>query len=178
MSNYTPQATELEASLQLALPPVAIAFADELPAGISPYDEVAPAGCYFWQEASQKVFATSAQDHELCAIGVHTHNLSGASATQPAELMTALEAMQGLDYVREEEVAAIPVPAAAGSTRGLRSTGRLSHDRRCSPALRPRATEPDFDRSGGQGRRGCTAGNGKARPAQSSLRSEMAEKPR
>ena len=109
MSNYTPQATELEASLQLSLPPVAIAFADELPAGISPYEEVAPAGCYFWQEASQKVFSTSAQDHELCAIGVHTHNLSGASAMQPAELMTALEAMQGLDYVREEEVAAIPV---------------------------------------------------------------------
>ena len=109
MSNYITQATELEESLQLSLPPVAIVFADELPAGISPYEEVAPAGCYFWQEASQKVFSTSAQDHELCAIGVHTHNLSGASAAQPAELMTALEAMQGLDYVREEEVAAIPV---------------------------------------------------------------------
>ena len=109
MSDYTTQAAELEESLQLSLPPVAIAFADELPEGIAPYEEVAPAGCYFWQEASQKVFATSARDHERCAIGVHTHNLSGASAAQPAELMTALEAMQGLDYVREEEVAAIPV---------------------------------------------------------------------
>ncbi len=109
MSHYKTQAAQLEESLQLSLPPVAIAFTDDLPTGISSYEEVAPAGCYFWQEASQKVFTTSATDHELCAIGVHTHNLAGASATQPSELMTALEAMQGLDYVREEEVAAIPV---------------------------------------------------------------------
>jgi uncharacterized protein (DUF169 family) len=109
MNNYTTQAAQLEESLQLSLPPVALAFADELPAGVQPYGEVAPAGCYFWQEAAQRVFSTAAKDHELCAIGVHTHNLAGASASQPVELMTALEAMQGLDYVREEEVAGIPV---------------------------------------------------------------------
>ncbi len=111
MSNYTTQAAQLKESLQLSLPPVALAFADELPAGVQPYDEVAPAGCYFWQEAAQRVFSTTAKDHELCSIGVHTHNLAGASASQPVELMTTLEAMQGLDYVREEEVAAIPVLA-------------------------------------------------------------------
>lgn len=109
MSSFTSQAEQLAESLQLSLPPVAVAFADDLPAGIPSYEDVAPAGCYFWQEALQKVFSTSAKDHELCAIGVHTHNLEGASAAQQAELMTALEAMQGLDYVREEEVAAIPV---------------------------------------------------------------------
>lgn len=109
MSNYKTQAEQLEGSLRLSLPPVAIGFTDELPTGISSYEEVAPAGCYFWQEASEKVFSTSATDHELCAIGVHTHNLAGASEAQPGELMAALEAMQGLDYVREEEVAAIPV---------------------------------------------------------------------
>ena len=111
MSNYTTQAAQLKESLQLSLPPVALAFADELPAGVQPYGEVAPAGCYFWQEAAQRVFSTTAKDHELCSIGVHTHNLAGASASQPVELMTALEAMQGLDYVREEEVAGIPVLA-------------------------------------------------------------------
>ena len=109
MSNYKTQAEQLEGSLRLSLPPVAIGFTDELPTGISSYEEVAPAGCYFWQEASEKVFSTSATDHELCAIGVHTHNLAGASASQGAELATALGAMAGLDYVREEEVAAIPV---------------------------------------------------------------------
>ncbi len=109
MNSYTTQAEQLKESLRLSLPPVAIAFTDDVPTGIASYEEVAPAGCYFWQEASQKVFATSAVDHELCAIGVHTHNLAGASEGQMTELMTALEAMQGLDYVREEEVAAIPV---------------------------------------------------------------------
>lgn len=109
MNSYTTQAEQLKESLRLSLPPVAIAFTDEVPTGITSYEEVAPAGCYFWQEASQKVFSTSAMDHELCAIGVHTHSLAGASEAQPTELMTALGAMAGLDYVREEEVAAIPV---------------------------------------------------------------------
>ena len=109
MKTIGEKAATLEESLKLSLPPLAIAFADDLPAGISPYEEVAPAGCYFWQEAAQSVFATSAQDHALCAIGIHTHNLTDAPAAQTGELMAALEAMQGLDYVREEEVAAIPV---------------------------------------------------------------------
>lgn len=109
MSNYSAQAAQLTESLQLSLPPVALAFADETPAGIAAYEEVVPAGCSFWEEATRRVFSTSAQDHELCAIGVHTHNLAGASAAQPIELQSALEAMQGLDYVRAEEVAAIPV---------------------------------------------------------------------
>ncbi|MYH63066.1 MAG: hypothetical protein F4148_15350 [Caldilineaceae bacterium SB0675_bin_29] len=109
MSNNITQAEQLKESLHLSLPPVAVAFTDDLPTGIASYEEVAPAGCYFWQEASQKVFSTSAMDHELCAIGVHTHNLAGASASHPEELAAALGAMAGLDYVREEEVAAIPV---------------------------------------------------------------------
>lgn len=109
MNTIGAQAATLEEALKLSVPPVAIAFADDLPAGVSPYGEVAPAGCYFWQEAAQSVFATSAEDHALCAIGIHTHNLTDAPVTQTRELMAALEAMQGLDYVREEEVAAIPV---------------------------------------------------------------------
>ena len=36
MNNYTTQAAQLEESLQLSLPPVALAFADELPAGVQP----------------------------------------------------------------------------------------------------------------------------------------------
>ena len=61
------------------------------------------------QEAAARTFATTAAHHALCSIGIHTHNLSGAPASQPEELGAALEAMIGLDYVREEEVAAIPV---------------------------------------------------------------------
>ena len=103
------QAERLSASLELSLPPIAVAFRDAVPDGIPEFDGSVPAGCVFWQEAAKRTFATSARHHALCSIGVHTLNLSQAPASQPEELRTTLEAMSGLDYVREEEVAAIPV---------------------------------------------------------------------
>ena len=103
------QAELLEASLELFLPPVAVSFVDALPDGIAQYEGSVPAGCVFWQEAARRTFATSATHHALCSIGIHTLNLAQAPASQPGELQAALEAMTGLDYVREEEVAAIPV---------------------------------------------------------------------
>ena len=103
------QAEQLSASLELSLPPIAVAFRDAVPDGIPEFDSSVPAGCVFWQEAAKRTFATSARHHALCSIGIHTLNLSQAPASQPEELRTTLEAMSGLDYVREEEVAAIPV---------------------------------------------------------------------
>ena len=103
------QAEQLIASLELSLPPIAIAFRDAVPDGVPEFDGSVPAGCVFWQEAAKRTFATSARHHALCSIGIHTLNLSQAPASQPEDLRTTLEAMTGLDYVREEEVAAIPV---------------------------------------------------------------------
>ena len=103
------QSEQLTAALDLSLPPVAVAFRDAVPDGVPEFDGAAAAGCVFWQEAATRTFATSAGHHALCSIGIHTLNLSGAPASQPQELGDALEAMMGLDYVREEEVAAIPV---------------------------------------------------------------------
>ena len=108
MINLKKLATDLTNSLELALPPVAVAFSDEIPAGVAPFDGLVPAGCVFWQQAATRAFATSAHDHELCAIGVHTHNLAEPSPSHAGELQDALKAMAGLDYVREEEVTAIP----------------------------------------------------------------------
>ena len=107
--NRQHQAAQLAASLNLSLPPVAVAFRDAVPDGVPAFDGSVPAGCVFWQEAARRTFATSADHHALCSIGIHTMNLSRAPASQPEELRSALEAMMGLDYVREEEVAAIPV---------------------------------------------------------------------
>lgn len=103
------RAEELTAALDLSLPPIAMALCDAVPDGVPEFDGSVPAGCVFWQEAAGRTFSTSAGHHALCSIGIHTHNLSQAPASQPEELRTALEAMTGLDYVREEEVAAIPV---------------------------------------------------------------------
>lgn len=109
MSDYPTLAGDLMRSLELSLPPIAVAFCDAVPPQVQPFDGVVPAGCAFWQEAATRTFATSTKDHELCAIGVHTHNLAEPSGAVPAELQHALQAMSGLDYVRAEEVAAIPV---------------------------------------------------------------------
>ena len=105
------QAERLTDALELSLPPIAIAFPDVVPEGVPEFGGTVPAGCVFWEEAAERSFATSARHHALCSIGVHTHNLTDAPASQPGELGAALEAMIGLDYVREEEVAAIPVLA-------------------------------------------------------------------
>ena len=102
-------AERLTAALDLSLPPIAVAFPDAVPECVPEFDGAVPAGCVFWEEAATRTLATSAAHHSLCSIGVHTHNLTGAPASQPAELGATLEAMIGLDYVREEEIAAIPV---------------------------------------------------------------------
>lgn len=109
MSAYRRQADRLNTSLTLALPPIAVAFRDTVPAGVPAFEGAVPAGCAFWEQAATRTFATTAADHALCSIGIHTHNMEGAPASQPGELQAALGAMIGLDYVRADEVAAIPV---------------------------------------------------------------------
>jgi uncharacterized protein (DUF169 family) len=99
----------LEQALDLRLPPVAVCFTERAPESVARFDGRVPAGCAFWELGAHRAFATRARDHELCSIGVHTHQLADASPRQPEELRAALEAMTGLDYVRPEEVGAIPV---------------------------------------------------------------------
>lgn len=109
MSDYKRIAHDLASSLELSQPPIAISFSDVPPAGVHAFNGVVPAGCSFWQLAATSMFFTSTKDHELCSIGVHTHHLAQPSPSYQSELQDALQAMSGLDYVRPEEVAAIPV---------------------------------------------------------------------
>ncbi len=69
----------------LAAPPVAIAFVSHVPVGIGRIERLMPpttadgrtgtvaAGCVFWIEGAQKVFATQAEDHGNCSVGSLTH---------------------------------------------------------------------------------------------------------
>jgi uncharacterized protein (DUF169 family) len=108
MQSYAALSESLVQALQMELPPVAICFSDAAPAGVEAYRGHAPAGCYFWQDAATSTFTTSASDHELCAIGVHTHNLQ-TSPAQQKDLMDALKVFADLGYVRGEDVPQIPV---------------------------------------------------------------------
>jgi uncharacterized protein (DUF169 family) len=106
--SFSDLAAALSTSLELRQPPVAISFSDVPPTGVSAYSNRVPAGCKFWEEGGKGAFATSASDHNLCAIGVHTHNLQPSPAQQ-VDLMDALKVFADLDYVRAEDVALIPV---------------------------------------------------------------------
>lgn len=108
MSPHSEIAASLTQSLGLAQPPVAIRLTKELPAGVDAWSGSSPAGCRFWEEAATRTFATTAADHNLCSIGLYTHNLEITPAAM-TDLQDALQVFAGLSYVREEDVAKIPV---------------------------------------------------------------------
>ncbi|HSO08271.1 MAG TPA: DUF169 domain-containing protein [Pelomicrobium sp.] len=109
--DYQAIATTLQSALALRQPPVAVCLTDHVPEGVPLHQGRVPAGCVFWQQAAQGAFATAAGDHELCAVGVYTHNLAQPSAAYEGELASVLKVMAGMEYVREEDVARIPVMA-------------------------------------------------------------------
>ncbi len=109
MYSYAGIANTLQESLNLTVPPIAISLSNTAPKEVANFHGKVPAGCSFWEQAAKGEFTTSTSDHELCAIGVHTHALSEARESTASELAEALKVMDDLDYVREEEVAQIPV---------------------------------------------------------------------
>ncbi len=109
MSKYSELAGSLQKALGLSVPPVAVCIADDVPAGVPTLARPLAAGCMFWQEALKGPFATSAPQHESCAIGVYTHNMAGASPAQQTELGEVLKVMADLTYVRREDIPQIPV---------------------------------------------------------------------
>jgi len=108
MDTSTSLARILTESLGLTQPPVAVSFADTIPDGIERYPGTVPAGCRFWQEAASGVFATVPSQHDLCAIGVYTHNLKTTPAQQK-DLGDALKVFADLGYVRPQDLPFIPV---------------------------------------------------------------------
>jgi uncharacterized protein (DUF169 family) len=100
--------TSLTELLGLTSAPVAIAFVDAAPHGVSRVSATEPAGCGYWRRAAAgEVFFTVADDHKRCPVGAHTHNVSLSPAEQQ-ELMGLVQTMVGLSYLTMEEVPQIP----------------------------------------------------------------------
>ncbi len=108
MPSNSSLAQTLTESLHLERPPVAVCFADAVPSGVKQFNGSVPAGCRFWQEAQSGVFATVPRDHDLCGIGIYTHNLEASPAAQK-DLGDALKIFSDLGYVREQDIPLIPV---------------------------------------------------------------------
>jgi len=109
MEDFKAISRQITTALELEFAPVAISFTNELPSGVSEFTDRVPAGCEFWEKARNSIFATTADHHALCSIGIHTHNIAGAPESQMSELTTTLKTMASLEYVQEKEVATIPV---------------------------------------------------------------------
>lgn len=111
---------ELRGLLGLAVPPIAIAFVDEVPAGMTrpggamPAPTVdgrtgaVPAGCVFWMKATERAFATVAADHGNCSVGSYTHGFKTlVEAAAGADVATLV----GVEWVTMEAAAKIPTVA-------------------------------------------------------------------
>jgi uncharacterized protein (DUF169 family) len=108
MTNYEDIERLLIETLALRRRPVAIAFGDAAPIGVSAFVGSLPSGCSFWKLAAEgHTFYTVAADHYNCPIGSYTHNIALPREREP-ELMQTLSMMAEIGYIRMEEVQAIP----------------------------------------------------------------------
>jgi uncharacterized protein (DUF169 family) len=94
--------------MQLARPPVAVAFLAAPPPGLERIDRPAAAGCGYWQHASDgHAFYTTPEDHQNCTVGAFTHGVTLPPA-KAEELQSLMGTMIELHYLRSDEVAGIP----------------------------------------------------------------------
>lgn len=109
MATYEGLSRRLTDAIKLKLPPVAVSFHRQPPSSVPKAGAPVPAGCKFWEIGSAAPVVTDAGDHRFCSVGIYTHNIEGAPESQAGELEETLAAMQGLDYVRPEEVESLPL---------------------------------------------------------------------
>ena len=109
MTDYRLLEQQLSSDLRLTRRPIAIAFRETPPPGVSRFIGTAPSGCSFWRMASEgRTFFTVPSDHYNCPIGSYTHNIPLPPA-RAGELEATLGFMTDIGYLRMEEVPGIPV---------------------------------------------------------------------
>ena len=94
-------------SLDLELPPVAIAFVDVPPPGVKNASEVIPSACGFWRVAEKEVFYAPADAHFNCPVGAFVMGFELPEAVS-AELMQLVGTMTQCGYISGDETAKIP----------------------------------------------------------------------
>lgn len=94
--------------LELTSAPVAVTFTAVAPAGVPRVAKAGPAGCAYWKQAAAgAVFHTEAADHYHCPVGSYTHGVT-LPPERAKELEDVVGTMVGLQYIRMEEVGALP----------------------------------------------------------------------
>jgi uncharacterized protein (DUF169 family) len=102
------QGAKLRDLLNLKDPPVTVTFQQSPPPGVRRVDSSGPAGCSYWKLAAEgNVFYTEAADHYNCTIGAYTHGIA-LPEEKTKELQSVIGTMVSLEYIRAEEIPAIP----------------------------------------------------------------------
>jgi uncharacterized protein (DUF169 family) len=109
MTDYSSIAQTITESLKLRVAPVAVCLDDKPPQGIPSPTKAAAAGCMFWEWGAKGALVTSAKDHANCAVGMYTHHMPLATASQQDDLNDCLKVFGDLGYVRPEDIPGIPV---------------------------------------------------------------------
>jgi uncharacterized protein (DUF169 family) len=115
MADYRIIEQRLAELLSLQRRPVAVAFRETPPAGVSKFTGTEPSGCSFWRiAAGGRTFYTVPSDHYNCPIGSYTHNLP-LPQDRAQELDQTLAFMAGVGYLKMQEVPRIPrLPQSPG----------------------------------------------------------------
>jgi uncharacterized protein (DUF169 family) len=108
MTDYARMERQLVSALRVDRRPVAIAFRDAPPPGVTKFEGVEPSGCSFWRlAAAGAAFYTEPSDHYNCAIGSYTHGIT-LPPDREQELGQTLTLMSEIGYIRMEEVPGVP----------------------------------------------------------------------
>jgi uncharacterized protein (DUF169 family) len=121
-TDWTDLGRRLTAALGTEVPPIAITFAAEPPAGVAAFDDPMPAphevdgrtgrvsaGCVFWMKATDRTFSTVAADHANCSVGSLTH---GFKTLDEVASNADVSALLGSGWVTMDVVPQIPVVTA------------------------------------------------------------------
>ncbi len=108
MVDYSILEIRLREALGLSRRPVAVAFRESPPVGVTKFAGSEPSGCSFWQlAAGGMTFYTVPSDHCNCVVGSYTHNFS-LPPKRAEELEQAFSRITSSGYVKMEEIPSIP----------------------------------------------------------------------
>lgn len=104
--DYAELAHSLSSRLGLRLPPIALAFVDQPPAGLSS-PSPATSACALWRQAEERLFYAAAEDHFRCPLGAMVMGFALPDSAL-AQLQDEVKMMCGMAYVRDAEVPLVP----------------------------------------------------------------------
>jgi uncharacterized protein (DUF169 family) len=93
--------------LALDIPPVALAFCDAAPLGVSTPGAAVPSACAFWRDAERGVFFAAVEAHANCPVGAYVMGFELTSALMH-ELQGLIGQMSACGYVNADETGKIP----------------------------------------------------------------------